>query len=375
MIRSFLTTLVTMHGGVWTHRSVSPGNTLVMSDDPPRAVCSGLGSAFEGPIFYETQVGDPELQAPEISSGPRTKKVDTWNAGLLICFMLLPEDYDRRVDRNGRQGVAWNAHMVRCLERFGRNGETERRTAEVVIKMIKLNPLERPTVKRALQELPEWVYSKNSYVYKQVKAPKQTRKSDVTTNRDSADLDTAINIDSEGTDIGGANVDPGNGVQADPNDSSTVAMAGTLGNASHQQISDVSLHQSQISGQRIMLGCSVSPATAERIKQQFPEVYFSGLSPKSPYFNPGPGKENDKAAVIESRRRHHPSRNPLAQNALGLTNKTSVGHVRAQSKYQGQATLPSTATDNIQTGEVVRASATASTAPVRDDTPESSEEE
>lgn len=367
MIRSFMISLVTMHGGVWTHRSVSPGNTLVMSDDPPRAVCSGLGSAFEGPIFYETQIGDPELQAPEMSSGPRTKKVDTWNAGLLICFMLLPDDYDRQLDRNGRQGAAWNSHMVRCLEEFGRKGETERRTAEVVIKMITLDPLERPTVKRALQELPEWVYSKNSYVYKQVKAPKQTRKSDVTTNRASADLDTAINIHSDGNDIEGTTVDPGDGLKADANDSSTLAMADTLGSA----------HQSQSSDQRVILGCSVPHATAERIKQQFPEVCFSNLSPKSPYVNPGPGKENDKAAIIENRRRYHPSRNALAQNALGLTNETSVESLRAQSKYkyQGQATLPSTATDDVHTGEVVRASATVGTARVREDTPESSEEE
>lgn len=183
MVRSFLKGVKNMHAKVWMHRDIKLSNILMMSERPPKAVVSGFNLVLNGPEFHKTNFGTPELHAPEVASGRYTNKIDIWSSGLVMCVMLLSDDYDRFIDREARQGAAWNAHMVRCLENIGRLGQVEERIAKVVILMISRDPDRWPTAQQVLRGLPlweptraQWMWSKDIEFLEKTRLPTATNR-------------------------------------------------------------------------------------------------------------------------------------------------------------------------------------------------------
>lgn len=189
-----------MHDDKRMHRNISMENILIMSTNPPKAVVSNYNSIRHGLKHTETCLGPDHLQALETKLGKHTFKVDTWQAGLVVCAMLSLDDQTMKIDGTGSQGDERNAQMVKHLARFGGKGSTEDRIAKVVIRMISRDPRSRTAVAQILGDLPERRESKSTYVFKSNKTPKTSRNSDVKTVLHPADSGSSDDPASDSSD-------------------------------------------------------------------------------------------------------------------------------------------------------------------------------
>ncbi|KAL8736541.1 MAG: hypothetical protein Q9181_002390 [Wetmoreana brouardii] len=102
--RDVLRGLKAMHEKGWIHRDVSLKNILIMSESPTKAVLTDFGKAIHAETASDTSICPMYMKAPEVNGEMYSNKIDSRAIGLVLCAMLVPEDYAEYYNRGRPQG-------------------------------------------------------------------------------------------------------------------------------------------------------------------------------------------------------------------------------------------------------------------------------
>lgn len=80
-----------IHNRGWMNRDMTVHNSLSMSEDPPKAILTEYGKVIHGSRARHRNISPRCLRAPEVNGQKYTKKLDCWNAGLVLCELLPPD--------------------------------------------------------------------------------------------------------------------------------------------------------------------------------------------------------------------------------------------------------------------------------------------
>lgn len=139
MIRGTLEGLSALHKAGWMHRDLIPQNVLIMSEKPPKAVITDYGKALRAKIAYSTNIGPLYTQAPEVDgTNEYTNRIDVWSAGLIICTMIIPEQFQHFVRLESPRNPNLGPQMINQLEIYGTKGMQEATIAGLVQLMISI---------------------------------------------------------------------------------------------------------------------------------------------------------------------------------------------------------------------------------------------
>ncbi|KAL8764484.1 MAG: hypothetical protein Q9194_007044 [Teloschistes cf. exilis] len=165
MIRGILESLSALHKAGWMHRDLTPQNVLILPEKPPKAVVTDYGKALQAKIAYPANIGPLYTQAPEVDgTNEYTNRIDVWSAGLIICNMIIPEQFQHFVRLESPRNPNLGPQLINHLEIYGTKGMQEATIAGLVQLMISIDPSDRPEVADVLREFPKWDHERSEWI-------------------------------------------------------------------------------------------------------------------------------------------------------------------------------------------------------------------
>ena len=151
LLEQLLEGLSTLHRLGIMHRDIRRQNVLLLSLEPAEAAICDFGKATKAESSENTSIGPIYTLAPEVwcvkSVGPYTNSIDIWAFGYAIAELfgyygwqgnppINPERYDS---------------MVAMLQTHSSKHPIDEDLVDLVLRMLKWNPKQRPTATEALQ--------------------------------------------------------------------------------------------------------------------------------------------------------------------------------------------------------------------------------
>ncbi|KAL9580663.1 MAG: hypothetical protein Q9203_006210 [Teloschistes exilis] len=160
-----LSVVPTLHKAGWMHRDLTPQNVLILPEKPPKAVVTDYGKALQAKIAYPANIAPLYTQAPEVDgTNEYTNRIDVWSAGLIICNMIIPEQFQHFVRLESPRNPNLGPQLINHLEIYGTKGMQEATIAGLVQLMISIDPSDRPEVADVLREFPKWNHERSEWI-------------------------------------------------------------------------------------------------------------------------------------------------------------------------------------------------------------------
>ena len=156
---ALLTAVSVLHEGGRVHRDISPQNILILSEKPVKAVLADFGKVTQDGLLNSVNIGPPLLHAPEVGCTNYSNKIDSWNTGLVLCRMLVPDEYEKNISSLQSPSKEPFCQLMRdALEVMGQRSQTESELSRITIGLIIINPEERWSVHYALNNLATFMH-------------------------------------------------------------------------------------------------------------------------------------------------------------------------------------------------------------------------
>ncbi|KAL8871098.1 MAG: hypothetical protein Q9174_003001 [Haloplaca sp. 1 TL-2023] len=161
---ALLTGIDVLHDSGRIHRDISRKNALILCEKPVKAVLADFGKVAPDEMHEAVDIGPQLFHAPEVGRCKYDSKIDSWNAGLVICSMLVPTAYHKNIDMlKSPDKEAFCIVMREALEKVGQQSETESELSRITIGLIIIDPRKRWSVSKALNSMAKFMHDQYGF--------------------------------------------------------------------------------------------------------------------------------------------------------------------------------------------------------------------